>query len=395
MEKLSSLKVTCLKGTPTELILTNNYIYWYKSKKLKSYHIDSLLGIKSMSNQLTLLVYISMEFRFYKFTTITDSEEFIMKTKIKIYPQHKHFMIIYNPISGRGVSKKELDSKLIPILSITDYTYEIYETTENYLNEETISKIEQQANAVIFLSGDGTVHQVITALYRRNPAIFEKIIIGSLQTGSRNALACELNGKSLNQGIYNILKGTYKQSDLIKVKLDAQELIATCAINVGISSEIPYEADKYKILGKSRYFLIGVKKVFTPFKVYSCNFSYVDLEEKFHQTKMNFTGIGVGNIKGLNINNDETPFPFADISNGHMDCFIMHAQGRFSAVKIFFQMVNSGQHITNKDVTYLKFKTCRIETPEDYIFNVDGEMFLSRTAEIEVLPKTIKYFSNP
>lgn len=49
---------------------------------------------------------------------------------------------------------------------------------------------------------------------------YDQINFGIIPIGTRNSLACTLNGNNINETIFNIIKGKTIKSDLIKAKAD-------------------------------------------------------------------------------------------------------------------------------------------------------------------------------
>src|SRR5690349_14877086 len=99
---------------------------------------------------------------------------------------------------------------------------------------------------MVCLGGDGTIHLLISSMNKHYPGSINSFKFGVLPTGSRNALACELNSKFVKIGILNIIKGNSFKADLMKIKLEFDEVLATTAVCWGIVSDLCNEAQHYR-----------------------------------------------------------------------------------------------------------------------------------------------------
>lgn len=391
MDEVYRLTVGSKSGL-IDIQVSENYLYWNDLGKLKCYHLDSVVGVAHSVEQLRISVFVRLRFKSFSFLLDMDPSRFISVINSLLFKSPKHFLVLCNPLSGDHKSKTVLDEELLPVLSLTPYTYEVQMSQKGDFPIETIEKIGNIYTDVICLSGDGTVHKLITAIYRKSPSLLTQIGIGALPTGSRNSLALELNGKSLQTAIFNIIKGNYILGDMIKVALDSQEIVCTTAVMWGLSADIPYEAEKYKNLGKSRYILIGLKFAIVQWKRYAATVLFTDINQVKHKIQGEFGGICIGNHRARNIHNDECPFPNARIANGCLDLMTISAASRLRTIYMFSQIMRSGSHLANSIISYSQIKSCEIQAEKDFAFNVDGEIFVSKTLKVKSLPSSIKYF---
>lgn len=391
MKPLDSISVRTDKGHETILYLTSDYLYWENEKRLYSYNLDEVLGGKFQDNSLCIVIYRKSRFRFFKFSC-EDGMNFDNTLSLTLSHCPKFFLIVYNPISGTGTSKADLFNILLPVLALTPHRYEIYETTTQGYPMPLIDKIGNEFTDIIILGGDGTLHLLLSALYKRNRSSLNKIAIAMLPSGSRNSLAVELHGKSFNEGIYNILKNFTVLGDLMLVKTDDDVLLATTAVMCGLGADLPYEAEKIRNFGLLRFAIVGIKALVMPWKHYFCTFRCEKNDgEKFERTG-EFLGISIGNNKAQNLRNDEVPFPYAFINSGDMDAVLIDPIYKLMFTRLFFQIMNGGQHVNNPAITYIKFKKAEIKFEQISVFNIDGEMYFTNKVEVEILEKALKYY---
>ena len=161
MNNIGNINVILENGDRTQVFLTNEYLYWDNNSRLKCYNLESLVACKQLSETLQIVVFKNSKFRIYSFLC-SDAFEFASQVNSLIFPESKHFLIIYNPVSGKGTSKKEFEKRLLPLISLTPYTYEVHESIQASIPEDLMMKIGKTITDIIFLSGDGTVHHILT-----------------------------------------------------------------------------------------------------------------------------------------------------------------------------------------------------------------------------------------
>ncbi|OMJ71977.1 hypothetical protein SteCoe_29684 [Stentor coeruleus] len=391
MKPLDSVLVWTDKFQKTSLNLTSDYLYWESNKRLYAYHLDEVLGGKFQDSIFCIVTFRKSKFKFFKFSC-EDGVCFQNTLSLTLNSHPKFFLIIYNPISGTGTSKSDLFNIFLPILALTPHHYEIYETTSQAYPVSLIDKIGNEFTDIVILGGDGTLHLLLSALYKRNRLSLNKIRIAILPSGSRNSLSVELNGKSFNKGVYNILKNYTILGDLMLVDTDDDVLLATTAVMCGLGADLPYEAEKIRKYGLFRFAIVGIKALIMPWKHYFCSFSCEKTDGEMLERVGNFLGISIGNNKAQNLRNDEMPFPFAHINSGNMDAVLIDPIYKLMFTKLFFQILNSGQHVNNPAITYIKLKKGEIKFQENSILNIDGEMYSTKKVKIEILKKALKYY---
>mmetsp|Transcript_2886 Transcript_2886/g.2598 ORF Transcript_2886/g.2598 Transcript_2886/m.2598 type:complete len:218 (-) Transcript_2886:301-954(-) len=210
---------------------------------------------------------ISDTFLFHQFWLATPSEASELKENLLEFAidatSQRNIAIFMNPISGNRNGREVWDQQFQPALRFTPFRYSLFETTDHEYLEEWVQNHDiKQFTDMVCLSGDGTLHLLITAIKKYYPEFLEDFRFGILPTGSTNSLACELGARSIKQGILNIIKGYSVKADLLKIKLDSQEVLATCAMVWGVPSDICNDAQNYRFLGSLRYGVVGFMKFF-------------------------------------------------------------------------------------------------------------------------------------
>lgn len=142
-------------------------------------------------------------------------------------------LIIYNPISGKGINKKVLD-EYKKILHENGYSVDIVKTKYSSHATDTIKNADYY-DVVFSIGGDGTLNEVVKGNYLRDG---EKLTICPLPSGTCNDVASmfgygnnpiENLNMALNGEVHNIDIGTINDSPFAYV------------VGMGQFMNIPYE----------------------------------------------------------------------------------------------------------------------------------------------------------
>lgn len=88
---------------------------------------------------------------------------------------------------------------------------------------------------------------------------------------------------------------------------------------------------------------------------------------------------------------DEILAPKSSINDGLIDMQLMQPVGRISLLKLIYKMRNQGSHLALPGLTNLKARSMKIVTGKLHVeryqaFNIDGEIYYSTSACIDILP---------
>ena len=109
----------------------------------------------------------------------------------------KKVLVIYNPNSGK---KRDIKGKIASCLTEAKIEHEFW-ATKGYLdalNHVRTFNIDEYS-AIIVSGGDGSIHEVINGLLRREDK--KKIPLGFIPNGSGNCSAHELNMSTVDEAL--------------------------------------------------------------------------------------------------------------------------------------------------------------------------------------------------
>lgn len=172
----------------------------------------------------------------------------------KLFPNQsteKRMYIIINPVSGCGKAEEIfLKTKVFYESAEIKYDVLISKNKEQIINAiDTLNT--QQYNGIVIYGGDGTVHNVINAVFNRNDYndVISTIAIGVVPCGKSNSFANTILHDSseenhLDSYAYIISKGITKKCDVQEIEglyPNNQLIYSISNITWGISSKISSE----------------------------------------------------------------------------------------------------------------------------------------------------------
>lgn len=194
----------------------------------------------------------------------------------------KPLLVLVNPKSGFGQSVRICESKVRPFLESHNIKYEILITDHqrrisDHIRDLNLSELVK-CKAILVVSGDGLVHEVVNGLMRRDDwQEAMKIPIGVIPTGSGNGLAYtlirskhpEITGR--DEGIelccQNILQSTTTRVDLIKVTFGdshpKKAIWSFLSFGWGLLADIDVDSDWLRRLGDLRFTIYGIIRALT------------------------------------------------------------------------------------------------------------------------------------
>ena len=388
----------------TQLLLTTQILYWKTIKSEFLIPLEFIIGCvisECMSRSFKLMVFdaSSNKFLIHEFSAISSQQaqqwcDLITSTANS--PPKRHLCIIVNPICGNRSSKKVLNKSFLPVLDYSPHTYDCFVTTHQDFVDDLIHRRDFAVYTdVICLGGDGTFQQVLNGINKHQSPLMSRLNFGVLPVGSRNALACELNGKNLNTAIFNIVKCVRFVGDLMRIGIGSEEILATTAVSWGLVSDACDEAQHLRIFGAHRDNVVAFKKFFQKWKQYAGVVSFEDSLGQMISFRSDYVMVNVSNHRVPNSHNAEILMPNARINNGKLDLLLMFFTSKFKTLGTLMMMQKNGAHIKSKHVNMISTNIVIIEPANLMVFNVDGEIHYTNKLTIQVLPQSISYLGKP
>ena len=292
-----------------------------------------------------------------------------------------NFLIIINPNSGKRKSVSVFKNILKPSLELNSINYKTKITTHSGHAEQIIESIDLlNFNAILVLGGDGTMHEVINGLLKREDGI--NLPIGNIPTGSGNSLLYDLGKFDIKNTINIILKNKIRKIDILELSTLNKKIYSMNLIGWGMGNDIGLRAEKMRWLGPMRYNVASLIEI---------------LKYKGRQATIKIDGIKYNDSYALiticntiHVGKGMKMAPNASLNDKKMDIIMIKDNfSKFELLKLFPQLF-SGNHIKNKKVTYIQSETFSMESMKNDILNIDGEIKGETPFNIKVLPECIK-----
>lgn len=317
----------------------------------------------------------------------------------------KKLLVFVNPYGGSGTGKTIWENQVIPVFTENEIDYEVIETTRRghaseYLQEADI----YQYFGIVAIGGDGTMHEVLNALYKRPDSDRAVTVpLAPIPGGTGNGLAHSLGARDPITAAKNIARGQVSPMDLIRVRIgDTLERLACLSISWGLVGDFDVLSEKaLRWMGFLRAAVIPIY-IILRCQSYWGRITYLPHDAKnldgsdeseWRTIESDVVCLVACNVPWLA---PDVKFgPRARPDDGSIDIVIMRAP--VSRMRIFqmFNQLGDGRHETSPEVEYQKARRFRIEPNEQQpgSWVIDGEaMEEYKTINVEVLPSKGRFF---
>lgn len=288
-------------------------------------------------------------------------------------------LLIYNPKSGNGLFKNNLDyivekfqrrhMLLIPVRSDRKDVGE-------FLRQ--LSKIDyrKEFRKIIIAGGDGTINHVINLMI--NFEIDLPIAIFPAGTANDFAYYFDLPHK-LEDMVKIAIEENYTYADIGKA--NDQYFINVAAIGFLVDVSQRTDPNIKNALGVLSYYLRGIGELpnLKPIPVKITSEEYQAEEKIYFMLAMN--GRSAGGFKRI--------APLASINDGLLDVVIFKEMPVIELAPLLMSIL-AGQHRENKNVIYFSTRKLLVESDIEVGTDVDGEKGSSLPLEIHVIPRRLK-----
>ncbi|MBS96997.1 MAG: hypothetical protein CL736_07785 [Chloroflexi bacterium] len=293
------------------------------------------------------------------------------------------FMLIVNPFSGKKQSL-EILKKIQPLIIRSDIEIDVIKTcysghAENIAREFDITKY----NGLLMIGGDGTFHEVINGLLNRGD--HQKIPIGIIPAGSGNSFMNDLDIADPIKAVEPIILNKTRLIDVMSLQMGDETRYGINLIGWGMVTDVGLTAENIRWIGPIRYTLAALFQIL--FK--KSRKAILKIQNKAIDTKFMFI-IGCNSIhigKGMKM------APKARIDDGLIDVVVVDDEiSRFRLLRVLPKLYK-GTHIFEPEVKYFQSDSFSIETNQNDVLNIDGEIIGKTPIKVEVIPKVIEIFA--
>uniref|UniRef100_A0A3Q0RBX6 sphingosine kinase n=1 Tax=Amphilophus citrinellus TaxID=61819 RepID=A0A3Q0RBX6_AMPCI len=344
------------------------------------------------------------------------------KKKIRGVCRPCRIMILVNPQSGRGQALQLFTGHIQGMLTEASLPYTLVITERQNHARELVRKADlSQWDALVIMSGDGLLFEVINGLMERED--WQEAIqtpLGILPGGSGNALAASIHHYSQSPPAWNeelllscgfmLCKGLVGPLDLVSIHLASkQRLFSFLSLAWGFVADVDIESEKYRHVGAIR-FLMGTLVRLASLRVYQGKLAYLPVKESDSKTRTHVDSLLPGldqpvpeswtvvkeedfvlvlAIYQSHLAEDLWTVPGAMADDGLIHLFYVTAGISRPALLRLFLAMEKGAHLAYgcPHLVYEKVKALRLEpiTPQGMI-TVDGEVVEYGPVQAQIHP---------
>lgn len=373
------------KNSQSTLSFTSTHISLSSSiSSPLTFPLNEFLGLTQTSETSLKLLFYNISAKSPKFSTyeiISPLSSKIESCISNLYHYKKKFLVIINPISGRGSGIKiwekvksmfeccDLDVKL------TEYRGHAKVLIQNLYHSEYTS--------VIAIGGDGLVHEIVNGMLQDCQEKF-KLPIAVISAGSGNALAqyvCSKISKKLTPEncAYISLKGQAQDFDITKISYETGKILYSfLSLSWGYIADVDIESDIFRCCGVMRYDFYGAWRLLV-LRRYTGMIKWEGQESGCQEG--NFVYFWSCNIPY--VGEDMKVAPLAHENDGFNDLLIVGNVSRFALCRLLLTQ-DSGRHISNPNLKHFKSTSWTLK-PDRGIFSIDGDEYPIGNISAQVL----------
>ena len=292
----------------------------------------------------------------------------------------RNVFLYYNPHAGNKVIATKLDY-IINEFRKANQLCTVYRAKRNQNPLDIFTnELLKNFSKIIVSGGDGTIHQVVSALIKNKL----NLPIAIIPAGTSNDYAYTLDIPSkLEDAVKIAVKNKYKEVDIVSVN-DRIFINVFAVGNIVTVSQSTDDALK-KTFGPLAYYLNGISKLSTvkPF----------DAEIKSAEKKFSGKIIFALFLNGKSAGGFNKIAPLANIEDGLIDVVVFKEMPFYAFPNTFMQVLTGKIH-RNRNVLIWQTKEVEIKSKVKILTDIDGERGNPLPAKLSVLPDRLKIITN-
>lgn len=292
--------------------------------------------------------------------------------------RRKKILLFYNPYSGNGLFKNNLD---LIIERFQDSGYQItpVRAAKGMAIEKALTEMNpDNYRQIVVAGGDGTINICVNTMIKCGI----DLPLGVFPTGTANDFAYYFNLPSDISEMVDVVLGDTTM-DVDVAKCNDKYFINVAAMGSLVDVSQKTDPNLKNSLGVFAYYLKGASeivklhpipiKLITPEKTYN--------EKMYFMVVMN--GISAGGFKKIS--------PHSEINDGKLDVILFRKMAITELLPMLMAVLH-GNHPKHRKVLYFQTDKLRLESPEYVSTDVDGEHGEEFPLEFSVLHNKLKVF---
>jgi diacylglycerol kinase (ATP) len=298
--------------------------------------------------------------------------------------------IVLNPVAGAGRALKMMPELAAILKQKNGHGADIHLTKDkNDTTEVTRRLIAEEAQLIVAAGGDGTLNDVLNGFFSDSSCEKPSVSLGIIRCGTGQGMALSLQiPVNLSEQVDLIFSDATRLLDIGRISytgIDNQQatryFISECQLGIGsmISKEV-HHGSRF-LNGKTAFAVASLHQALTyhsvPMVITVDGLSFTN----------NFIGLAIGNgsltAGGMHVT------PGAKPDDGEFNILLIHKMNLVRRL-INLSKVYSGTHIKSSCFTYLKGKDIQIDSCQEVLVSIDGEVIGKTPCRISVIPSAVR-----
>lgn len=290
--------------------------------------------------------------------------------------RRKKVLLFYNPRSGDGMFKNNLDKIVRKFQEIQQMVIPVRADDNTSIEDILLTMNQEEYSKIIAAGGDGTINIVVNAMMNAGC----QLPIAIFPAGTANDYAHYFNIPTDLDGMLEIAtEENYVTADI--GRCNDRYFVNVAAVGSVIDVSQKTDSSMKNALGIFAYYLKGLSELRTlkPVRVTITADDRKFTESIFFMVVLN--GTSAGGFRRLGVN--------SAINDGVFDVIIFK-ETSFLELPLLALDVLQGKHPDNEHVLYFQTSRIHIDSEEEISTDVDGEIGAPLPLDIEIVPKRIR-----
>lgn len=293
-----------------------------------------------------------------------------------IIKPRKKILLYYNPYSGSGLFKNNLDLIIDKLQAKKYQVVPVRAARGKCLDQAFSEMVPGEYSRIIVAGGDGTINLCVNAMIEYGI----DLPLGILPVGTANDFAYYFGlPTELNAALDIALGRHFTFADV--GSCNGKHFINVTALGNVVDVSQKTDPNLKNALGIFAYYLMSITQMHTlkPLPVTLVTPEETYEESMFFMVVMN--GKSAGGLKTL--------APESEINDGKLDVILFRETPLYEMLPLVIEFAQ-GKHIRNKNVLAFQTERLRIESPMEISTDVDGEKGVTLPLEFSILHKRLR-----
>lgn len=296
---------------------------------------------------------------------------------------------IINPLSGNGKAVKDW-SKISALLKGAKIDIESVQTEHFYhaftLASEAISKGFKK---ILVLGGDGTLNEVVNAIFKHPTASPSEITMANIPVGTGSDWCRTMKiPRKYTDAIKLIQNNEQIHQDIGLIKYlsnDEEDRYFCNVIGTGFDGYVASQINKQIRDGKKAGAMVYIINLIKSLLSYKASKIKVSAHEEIEHTKIFSLAIGIGMYNGGGMKQ----VPDANPNDGLLDLTVIRNLPKYKVI-LNVPGLYSGKFVRNREVMQYRSDHFKVESEDHLTVEIDGETGRETPFEVTILPKALK-----